>query len=265
MPADSLPQPARSALSAPGTSAVEMGLVSFSYDTATNGALYTDFSLRVQPGSIVAIMGASGSGKSTLARLLAGILAPQAGAVSWSEELRAKSAVVYVDQHPMNSVFPWQRVRANIEYPLRKLGWDRTATRDRLAYLLALFRLEAMQGSYPAHLSGGELQRVALARCLSWRPKLVVLDEPFSALDGKVKEEIAGALRELAGRDQITLVLITHNISDALALATRCVVIGQRPVRILCDHDSGGGGESPGPDQDAMQQALINSIRHGLV
>jgi ABC-type nitrate/sulfonate/bicarbonate transport system ATPase subunit len=244
---------------------VEMERVSFAYSAVSNGALYSGFSLRIAPGSIVAIMGASGCGKSTLARLLAGILAPQAGMVRWSDELRARSAVVYVDQHPMNSLFPWQRVRANIEYPLGKLGWDPTDTRDRLAYLLTLFRLEAMQQSYPANLSGGELQRVALARCLSWRPRLVVLDEPFSALDGKVKEEIAGALRELAGRDRITLVLVTHNVTDALAMATRCVVIGHRPVDIIADQEFAACAEAPAPDRAAMQRVLINSIRHGLV
>lgn len=259
MPAGSSPQPGS------GACAVELEHVCFSYAPAANGALYTDFSLQVEPGSILAIMGASGSGKTTLARIIAGILSPQGGSLRWSEELRQRSDVVYVDQQPMNSIFPWQRVRTNIQYPLRKLGWEDSAARERLAYLLALFRLEATQESYPAQLSGGELQRVALARCLSWRPKLVVLDEPFSALDGQVKEDIAGALRELAGRDRITLVLVTHNITDALAMATRCVVIGRRPVRVIADHEFAPAGEFPAPDQDAMQQALINSIRDGLV
>ncbi len=262
MPAGSSPQPISASAAA---HAVELEGVCFGYGAA-NGALYSDFSLSIAPGSIVAIMGASGSGKTTLARILAGILPPQEGSVRWSEELRQRRHdIVYLDQQPMNSVFPWQRVRANIEYPLHKLGWERSAIRDRLAYLLALFRLEGAEASYPAQLSGGELQRVALARCLSWRPKLVVLDEPFSALDGKVKEEIAAALRELAARDGITLVLVTHNVTDALAMASRSVVIGHRPVRITGDHRFAPAGEVPAPDQDTMQQALINSIRDGLV
>ena len=236
---------------------------------AENGAgrLYDDFSLEVQQGSILALMGPSGSGKSTLGRIMAGILSPQAGEVRRSAEFRNRWDVVYIDQHPINSVFPWQTVARNIKYPLTKLGWDPARRKERMCYLMSLFHLGALADAYPASLSGGELQRVALARCLSWKPELVILDEPFSALDRKVKTEIIGALQELAVQDCITLVLITHNISDALALGNRCVVIGQRPVRIISDLEfSKGFPREPGTaDYAAMQQALIAGIRDGLV
>jgi NitT/TauT family transport system ATP-binding protein len=212
-------------------------------------------------------MGPSGSGKSTLAKIMARIITPHKGQVRWAERLKNASDVVYVDQHPMNSVFPWQTVRGNLQYPLKKLGWERGARRERLCYLITLFRLGGLLDAYPAQLSGGELQRLALARCLSWRPELVILDEPFSALDGKVKAEISSALHELAAKDRSTLVMITHNISDALALATRCIVIGQHPVRIISDLEfrSAFPREKGAPDYDAMQQALISGIREGLV
>jgi NitT/TauT family transport system ATP-binding protein len=250
--------------------ALQLEGIDFSYATSsdgTNGQLYEGFSLCIEPGSIVAIMGASGSGKSTLGRIMAGVLTPQKGSVRRSPDFTQPSDIVYVDQHPMNDVFPWQTVLENVRYPLEKLKWDGPRRRERICYLMTLFRLGALANAYPAHLSGGELQRLALSRCLSWRPKLVILDEPFSALDGKVKAEITSALHELALKDRTTMVLITHNVSDALALGMRCVVIANRPVRIISDLEflNGFPRDNSSPDYDAMHQALISGIRDGLV
>jgi NitT/TauT family transport system ATP-binding protein len=260
-------------MSAPAPSAapaVEAERVAFSYPARSDngdGALYEDFSLQVELGSRFVLMGPSGSGKSTLGRMLARIMTPQAGEVRWSTQFIHRWDVVYLDQHPMNSVFPWLTVANNIKYPMKKLGWERSKRQDRMCYLMSLFRMGALADAYPASLSGGELQRLALARCLSWKPQLVILDEPFSALDRKVKAEIIAALGELAARDHMTLVLITHNVSDALALGTRCVVIGRRPVRIISDLEFRATfpREAATPDYDTMQQALIAGIRDGLV
>lgn len=262
MPTGSSPRPASGA-----DLALEISGISFAYANSGNGTLYEDFSLEVERGSIVAIMGPSGSGKTTLGRMMAGILSPQRGSIRRSPEFERPADVVYLDQHPINSVFPWQTVRRNLCYPLEKLGWDPAAIAARASYLISLFRLEGLAAAYPAHLSGGELQRLALARCLSWRPKLVVLDEPFSALDGKVKEEISAALVELAEKEFITQVLITHNVADALALGTRCIVLCRKPVRIIADHEfrSGFPRREGAPDYEKMQQTLITGIRHGLV
>jgi NitT/TauT family transport system ATP-binding protein len=250
--------------------AVEVEGLAFGYparSNASNGQLYDGFSLTVGLGSIVALMGPSGSGKSTLGRVMAGILAPQGGEVRRAREFANRWDVVYVDQHAINSVFPWQTVAENIKYPMKKLGWGRPQRQERVCHLMSLFRMGAVAQAYPASLSGGELQRLALARCLSWKPRLVVLDEPFSALDRKVKGEIISALQELAAHDGMTLVLITHNVTDALALGMRCVVIGQRPVRIISDLEfKTAYPRQPGTaDYDAMQQALIAGIRDGLV
>ena len=164
--------------------ALELEDIDFSYAARLNGGngalfngtLYKDFSLRIEQGSIVTIMGASGAGKSTLGRIMAGIVIPQRGIVRRSPEFTQPSDLVYVDQHPMNGVFPWQTVLENVRYPLQKLGWEGRERRDRICYLMNLFRLSALSDVYPAQLSGGELQRLALARCLSWKPKLVILD-----------------------------------------------------------------------------------------
>ena len=250
--------------------ALQLENVDFSYAVRSDGAnsqLYEGFSLRIEHGSIVTIMGASGSGKSTLGRIMAGILTPQKGTVRRSSDFTRPSHLVYADQHPMNDVFPWQTVLENVRYPLEKLNWESSQRRERICYLMTLFRLGALANAYPAQLSGGELQRLALSRCLSWKPRLVILDEPFSALDGKMKAEITSALHELALNDRMTLVLITHNVADALALGMRCVVIARRPVRVISDLEfqTGFPRDDSSPDYHAMHQALIDGIRDGLV
>jgi NitT/TauT family transport system ATP-binding protein len=251
-------------------SAVEVQRIAFSYPArADNGSgpLYEDFSLTVELGSRFVLMGPSGSGKTTLGRMMAGIMTPHSGQVRWSPQFGNRWDVVYVDQHAINSVFPWLTVANNVKYPMKKLGWERSKRQERMCHLMSLFRMGALADAYPASLSGGELQRVALARCLSWKPQLVILDEPFSALDRKVKAEIIVALEELAASDGMTLLLITHNVSDAMALATRCVVIGRRPVQIISDLELRATfpREAATPDYDRMQQALIAGIRDGLV
>ena len=158
-------------------------------------------------------------------------------------------------------------MRRNLHYPLEKLRWSEEERRARIGYLGALFRLEGVLDALPAQISGGELQRLALARCLSWKPELVILDEPLSALDRDVKGNITLALHELAAKDGMTVVLITHNVADALTIGTRYIVIGDRPVRIMSDLQF----ETPyprrrgTPDYDQMEQALVACIREGLV
>lgn len=250
--------------------AVELRQVSFSYPKrvkGNGGLLYDNFSFCVANNSTVVIMGASGLGKSTLGKLIAGLLRPAGGAVVWGPQFKNRSDIVYLDQHSMNSVFPWQDVETNIEYPLRKLKWARHEIHTRKSRLAQLFRLDGLLTSYPAQLSGGELQRLAFARCLSWRPRLMVLDESFSALDRNTKEDIFRALRKIAVEDGLTLVLITHNVSDALALGTRCVVLDGRPIRLMADVKL-GSTRPEGGDVDTHQQApddLARILYHAML
>ena len=252
-----------------GDYALRMRGIDFSYcSRPTNGeALYSGFELAIEQGSVVALMGTSGCGKTTLGKMMARIIGPTAGRVEWSPEFRKRADIVYMDQHPINSIFPWQTVRRNLEYPLEKMGWSDCESHARVSYLGWLFRLEAVLDALPAQISGGELQRLALARCLSWRPALVILDEPFSALDRAVKANIIAALHQLATKDGMTVVLITHNVSDALAIGMRYVVIGDRPVRVLSDlHFDSPHPREPGTvDYDRMERALVACIREGLV
>jgi len=250
--------------------AVELKQVHFSYPPNGNKVglpLLRDFSFSVGTGTIVCIMGASGVGKSTIGRLMTGVLKPDRGEVNWSTQFKSSADVIYIDQYPMNSIFPWQSVRRNIEYPLYKLHWGEKEIRERTSSLLDLFRLEHLSQSYPVNLSGGELQRLAVARGLSWRPKLVVLDEAFSALDSRLKEDVLDVTYRLAIKDQSTLVLIIHSLSDVLAIASRCVILGRRPLGIVLDQEI----SLPYPRVDgtteysATQDTLIEVLRHGLI
>jgi NitT/TauT family transport system ATP-binding protein len=215
------------------------------------------FSLQVERASTLVVMGPSGVGKSTLGRLIAGGLGPQAGRIRYSSAIRSRSDVASVDQHPMNTVFPWQTVSGNLDYPLRKLGWTRRARAERVESLLTGFRLTCLGGSYPAELSGGELQRLALARSLSWRPRLVILDEALGALDIATRTHVLMALRAVITGDGTTAVVITHSISDAFDLADRCVVLGGRPARIVADFETRSASNA------AVRNALLEAIRDG--
>lgn len=218
------------------SNAVEVRDVDFRYErNHESEPLFRQFSFGVLKGTVVAVMGPSGSGKSSLGRIIAQMLRPQSGNVKWAQDFTRPNDLVYTDQQAMNGVFPWQRVRRNIEYPLCKLKWQSNEISQRVSQMLELFKLDHLTTALPADLSGGELQRLAVARALSWKPKCAILDESFSALDAKTKDEILVAARRLAAIEKMTLVLITHNLADALAIADRCVLLGRRPVQIIAD------------------------------
>jgi ABC-type nitrate/sulfonate/bicarbonate transport system ATPase subunit len=252
------------------STAIAVNRVSFAYSSSgsNNGNwLYDSFSFKVPQGAIMAIMGASGSGKSTLGKLIAGIIKSQTGDVHRSEVLGHPQDVVYVDQHPMNSVFPWQTVHNNLAYPLAKLKWNPSQSLERIKMLLASFHLEHLADAFPANLSGGELQRLALARCFSWRPRLIVLDEAFASLDRKIKEGLQATIVKIALEEKTTLVMMTHNIIDVLSTCTHCVVIGGRPVGILASLELGDadGRSSASAGYQAAEQKLLELVRNGTL
>ena len=250
------------------SNAVELRSIDFSYSKNHDfQPLFHDFSLKAATGEVVAVMGSSGSGKSTLGRLIARMVKPQSGEIIWSTAFTHSRELVYIDQQPFNSIFPWQTVRRNLAYPLRKLGCEPDYIKQRTELLLRLFRLDQLGDAFPANLSGGELQRLALARCLSWKPQCAILDESFSALDGTTKNSILSAIRELAGTETMTLVLITHNLGDALAIADRCVLLGNRPVQIVADVGIplGFPRQEHSGEYRETQARLLNIIRDAIL
>lgn len=192
-----------------------------------------DVSLDVDSGSLVALLGPSGSGKSTLLRLIAGLEEADAGRV-WitGEEATNRSVqdrqVGFVFQH--FALFKHRNVRQNVAFGLELRGWKPAAIKRRVDELLELVQLQGYGGRYPSQLSGGQRQRVALARALAVQPRVLLLDEPFSALDAKVRKELRAWLRNLHDEMHVTTVIVTHDQEEAMEVADKIVVMNQGQI-----------------------------------
>jgi sulfate transport system ATP-binding protein len=187
-----------------------------------------DVSLDIDSGSLVALLGPSGSGKSTLLRLIAGLEETDSGRI-WitGEEATTRSVqdrqVGFVFQH--FALFKHRTVRQNVGFGLELRGWKHDAIRRRVDELLELVQLQGFGNRYPSQLSGGQRQRVALARALAVQPRVLLLDEPFSALDAKVRKELRAWLRNLHDEMHVTTVIVTHDQEEAMEVADRIVVM----------------------------------------
>ncbi|MCK0715200.1 ABC transporter ATP-binding protein [Chromohalobacter sarecensis] len=189
-----------------------------------NDVVLDDIDLEVVPREFVAIVGASGVGKSTLLRAFAGLLTPQRGDVQLSTaDAPASRAWSMVFQAPR--LFPWRRVRANIELGLEGLGLSRSERRARALEPLALVGLEELAERWPRTLSGGQQQRVGIARALAVKPRVLFMDEPFSALDALTRQRLQSELTELRQRSDAAIIFVTHDIEEAVLLADRVVVL----------------------------------------
>ncbi len=192
-----------------------------------------DVSLEIASGSLVALLGPSGSGKTTVLRIIAGLEIPDAGTVEcYGVDVTHRAArdrnVGFVFQH--YALFRHMTVFDNIAFGLRVRKRPAVEIQQKVRELLALVRLERMENRYPAQLSGGQRQRVALARALAIEPKVLLLDEPFGALDAKVRQELRGWLRRLHDEIHTTSVLVTHDQEEAFEVADRVVVMNQGKI-----------------------------------
>ncbi|HEX9298341.1 MAG TPA: sulfate/molybdate ABC transporter ATP-binding protein [Polyangiaceae bacterium] len=192
-----------------------------------------DVSLEVKSGSLLALLGPSGSGKTTLLRIIAGLeVADQGTILHHEEDITQYSArdrkVGFVFQH--YALFRHMTIEENIGYGLRVRGVPKPERHARVHELLKLIRLEGLGPRYPAQLSGGQRQRVALARALAARPSVLLLDEPFGALDAKVRQELRHWLRKLHDEIQVTSVFVTHDQEEAFEVADHVVVMNNGRV-----------------------------------
>jgi NitT/TauT family transport system ATP-binding protein len=192
-------------------------------------------SCEVEAGSFVALLGASGSGKSTLIRVVGGLQAATAGAVHVGDTLVTEPldgvALMFQDANLM----PWRTVRDNIVLPLELRGVAQAEGYQQVANLLPLLGLQDFADAYPTELSGGMAQRVALGRVLIQQPQVVLLDEPFGALDAMTREKISFDLLRIWAREQQTVMMVTHDINEAVLMADRILILSQRPGRIIGD------------------------------
>ena len=199
----------------------------------------TEINLSVRPQEFVAIIGQSGCGKTTLLRILSGLIKPTQGEVQaegrslWRGDSRDpetvnKLGLVFQEAN----LFPWYTVEQNIALPLNLRGVDKQGQRDRAYELCKLVGLTGFEQSYPRELSGGMRQRTAIARALSYKPRILLMDEPFGALDALTREKMNLELQSIAEATQATVVLVTHSINEAVFLADRIVLLSPRPGRI---------------------------------
>jgi NitT/TauT family transport system ATP-binding protein len=190
--------------------------------------------LELEPGEFVSLIGPSGCGKSTLLRVIGDLIEPTSGTVT----VNGKSArqarndgdygIVFQDA----VLFDWRTVAKNIALPLEMLGWDRDRRRVRVREMLDLVELSAFADHNPWQLSGGMQQRVAIARALAFEPALLLMDEPFGALDEMTRERLNLELLSIWDKAGSTVVFVTHSISEAVFLSNRVVVMSPRPGRI---------------------------------
>jgi len=197
-------------------------------------------SLTVRAGEFVVLVGPSGCGKSTLLRMAAGLDPPDAGRVkigdvdATDENVRRDAALAYVFQDA--HLLPWRSVLDNVRLPLEIVGGTKAATRDAAAAAIAQVGLTDAARRYPAQLSGGMRMRASLARALVARPRVLLLDEPFGALDEITRHALQEQLRQLWRATGLTVVFVTHSIAEATYLAERVVVLTPRPARIVLEH-----------------------------
>ena len=197
-----------------------------------------DISFEVPRGRFISVLGPSGCGKSTILRMMAGLIAPTRGTVSFkgTPVLEPPPGMVYVFQQYTKSLFPWLTVMGNLEFGAKSPHAARRgprAGRDECMETLRLVGLEQHAEKYPWQLSGGMQQRVAIARALVARPEVLLMDEPFSALDALTRESLQDLLLRLWQELGLTVVFVTHDIAESIYLSDEIVVLSHAPSRIL--------------------------------
>jgi NitT/TauT family transport system ATP-binding protein len=215
--------------------AIEISGLSLRFDTADGPVqALSDVSLRVARGEFVSFIGPSGCGKTTLLRAVADLENPTSGSIRVNNmsprEARAKRAYGYVFQAP--ALYPWRSVARNIALPLEIMGFSKTERNARIAKGLELVNLSGFGGKYPWQLSGGMQQRASIARALSFDPDLLLMDEPFGALDEIVRDMLNQQLLRLWDVTGKTVLFVTHSIPEAVFLSTHIVVMSPRPGRV---------------------------------
>jgi NitT/TauT family transport system ATP-binding protein len=191
-----------------------------------------DLTFRIGAGELVCLVGPSGCGKTTLLRIMAGLLAPSGGEV-WLSGKRVTSpppGMALVFQEYGRSLFPWMSVRDNVELPLRQKRVPKRQRAELVDGALEAVGLRGTQSAYPWQLSGGMQQRVAIARAVAYQPQVLLMDEPFAAVDAQTRAELEDLIRSLWHKLNVTILFVTHDIDEAVYLGQRVIVLSSSPT-----------------------------------
>jgi NitT/TauT family transport system ATP-binding protein len=213
---------------------IEISGVSHQFETAgrTGHLALSDISLAIADGAFVSILGPSGCGKSTLLYIVGGFIRPTAGTAKLRDRLITGPGP---DRGPVFqefALFPWKTVLGNVMYGLRQQGVPRGEAETRARALLEMVGLKGFEGFYPKELSGGMKQRVAIARTLAYNPEVLLMDEPFGALDAHTRTRLQNDLLDIWERDRKTVLFVTHAVDEAVYLSDKVVVMSRSPGRI---------------------------------
>ena len=200
---------------------------------ATGTLAVQGVNLNLARGDFLALLGPSGCGKSTLLRMIAGLIEPSEGAIAFPADPAARQSIGFVFQEP--TLMPWATAVRNVALPLELAGVARHEAASRAAEMLARVGLAGFENAYPRALSGGMKMRVSIARALVTKPRLLLLDEPFAALDEITRFKLNQDLLHLWQAERFTVVFVTHSVFESVFLAERIVVMAPRPGRIVTE------------------------------
>ncbi len=241
--------------------------MSFNQGTAEQVDALVDVDLRIESGAFVSLIGPSGCGKSTLLRLIANLIEPTAGQVmvNGKDAAQARLDQDYGMAFQQSGLFDWRTVTKNIELPLELKGWGKAERSARAAEMLELVKLADRGNHMPWQLSGGQQQRIAIARALAAHPPLLLMDEPFGALDEMTREHMQSELLDICAAANTTVVFVTHSIPEAVYLSTQVVVMSAGPGRItdVIDVDLGRTRDEDTREDDGFYKK-VTEVREAL-
>ena len=231
--------------------------------SARSPVTFEKVNLEANNGEVLAIIGRSGCGKSTLLHILAGILQPTSGSVHLDEVKVEKPSPRWVMMFQAPHLFPWMKVSQNVGTGLRFAGWKDEKIRERVDEALSLVDLQDYADNNVQDLSGGQQQRVALARSLVMEPELLLLDEPFSALDAFTRSSLQHDVRSIAKRLGFNVVIVTHDIDEAVLMADRALIMAGSPGKIFdeLEVDLDDPRERQDPAVQAMRSRLMEAFQ----
>ncbi len=239
---------------------VRLNIQDLSYRYSTRGQpTFTELNLQAKPGEALAIIGRSGCGKSTLLHIIAGLLRPAGGSIHLDETRVEGPSSRWVMMFQAPHLFPWMKVAQNVGVGLGFAHWPEKEMKERVAEALRLVELTDYAETNVQDLSGGQQQRVALARSLVMEPELLLLDEPFSALDAFTRASLQRDVRSIAKRLGFNLIIVTHDIDEAVIMADRAVIMAGAPGKIKDEI------EVPLPDPRQRQDPAVQAMRARLM